>query len=107
MHSRARHHGHCLTPKDLPHPDSQGCACVPAGSSTIDVQQPGAAVGEAALLMAPIAALQTRLHELLAEWPDNPLLTQLLAICDRIQGESSTATTWKGTAHSLSCQLAQ
>ena len=55
-------------------------------SASVDVQRPWGAIGEAALVIGPLAALQRRLQELLAEWPDNPLLMQLLAVCSRIQG---------------------
>jgi midasin len=35
-------------------------------------------------LQAPVNAMQRRLQELLAEWPEHPLLDQLQAICNRI-----------------------
>ena len=51
------------------------------------MQQPWGAVREASLLLSSLAALQERLQDLLADWPDNALLVQLLAICHRIQGD--------------------
>ena len=50
----------------------------------MDIQQ--ACVEEAALLQRPVCALKARLAQLLAEWPDHPVLVQLLAICDRLTG---------------------
>ena len=42
---------------------------------------------EAGLLDEPLQAMQDRLHQLLAEWPENPILTQLLVLCQRLTGE--------------------
>ena len=42
---------------------------------------------EAVLLQGPVRGVRARLAELLAEWPDHPLLTQLAAIADRLLGE--------------------
>ncbi len=39
------------------------------------------------LLQGPVRAVRARLTELLAEWPDHPLLVQLAAIADRLLGE--------------------
>lgn len=50
----------------------------------MDIQQ--ACVEEAALLQGPVAALRARLAHLLQEWPEHPVLVQLLAICDRLTG---------------------
>lgn len=55
-----------------------------AAESLVDVQQP--CTVELELLIAPVQALQVRLEELLLEWPDNPLLEQLVAICKRLIG---------------------
>ena len=41
---------------------------------------------EAGLLDEPLQAMQDRLHQLLAEWPENPILTQLLVLCQRLTG---------------------
>ena len=45
------------------------------------------------LLQGPVRAVRTRLTELLAEWPDHPLLAQLAAIADRLLGECSVQLT--------------
>ena len=50
----------------------------------MDIQQ--ACVEEAALLQGPVSALKKRLHHLLQEWPEHPVLDQLLAICHRLTG---------------------
>ena len=47
----------------------------------------GSVVEEAVLLQGPVRGVRARLAELLAEWPDHPLLTQLAAIADRLLGE--------------------
>ena len=39
---------------------------------------------EARLLFAPVSKLVTRLHELLREFPEQPILEQLLGICRRL-----------------------
>lgn len=41
---------------------------------------------EAALLQGPVSALKKRLHSLLQEWLEHPVLDQLLAICHRLTG---------------------
>ena len=56
-----------------------GCA-----GDAVDIQQ--ACVEEAALLQGPVSALKKRLHHLLQEWPEHPVLDQLLAICHRLTG---------------------
>lgn len=40
------------------------------------------------LLEDPVNDMQQRVEYLLAEWPDNPLLLQLKAICKRLLGMS-------------------
>ena len=53
------------------------------------------------LLQGPVRGVRARLAELLAEWPDHPLLTQLAAIADRLLG---VAAYWGITfATSTSC----
>ena len=44
-------------------------------------------MSEVGLLDDPIQAMQTRLQQLLADWPENPILTQLLVLCQRLTGE--------------------
>ncbi len=56
----------------------------PAAGSAVDVQKP--CIAELELVIGPVQILQGRLRELLQEWPDNPLLEQLIAICDRLLG---------------------
>eukprot|EP00898_Chlorokybus_atmophyticus_P007316 jgi/Chlat1/7586/Chrsp63S07074 len=48
-------------------------------------------IREAALLVEPVIALVHRVRELLQEWQDNPLLLQLLAICERLLSMPLTA----------------
>ena len=50
----------------------------------VDIQQ--ACVEEAALLQGPVSAVKKRLQHLLQEWPEHPVLDQLLAICHRLTG---------------------
>lgn len=42
---------------------------------------------EVDLLDDPLQAMQARLQQLLADWPENPILTQLLVLCQRLTGE--------------------
>ena len=56
--------------------------------TALDVQQP--CTDELELLIAPITALLNRLRELLDQWPENPLLEQLTAICNRLLGMRHT-----------------
>ena len=56
----------------------------PSAEAAIDLQGP--VVEEAVLLQGPVRGVRARLAELLAEWPDHPLLTQLAAIADRLLG---------------------
>ena len=65
-------------------------AFLAATGTPVDVQRPHAAVGEASLVIPPLAAMQHRLQQLLSDWPEHPLLSQLVAICTRIQGTSFT-----------------
>lgn len=50
----------------------------------LDMQQP--AMEEVPLMLGPVSAVALRLNTLLEEWPDHPLLQQLLAICQRLSG---------------------
>lgn len=45
---------------------------------------------EVQLVAAPLAALVQRVQQLLEEFPDNPLLGQLLQLAGRIQGVLAT-----------------
>lgn len=51
----------------------------------VDTQQPS--VAEVKLIVAPVSALRSRVRQLLEDWPGNPLLEQLVAICGRLLGE--------------------
>ena len=42
---------------------------------------------EVGLLDEPLQAMQARLQQLLADWPENPILTQLLVLCQRLTGQ--------------------
>lgn len=55
----------------------------------VDVTLP--CVSEAALLLAPVGGVRSRLEELLAEWPEHPVLLQLHALCERIISLPPTA----------------
>ena len=44
----------------------------------------GGCAGEMVLVVAPVAATRARIANLLSEWPDHPLLSQLAEICDRV-----------------------
>lgn len=55
-----------------------------ASDKSVDVQQP--CVSELERLVHPVRDLQVRLAQLLEEWPENPLLEQLVAICNRLLG---------------------
>ena len=41
---------------------------------------------EVGLLDEPLQAMQARLQQLLAAWPENPILTPLLVLCQRLTG---------------------
>ena len=43
-------------------------------------------LAEMGLLEEPVFSMGQRVANLLAEWPDNPLLMQLKAICQRLLG---------------------
>lgn len=45
-----------------------------------------ACIEEAVLVQRPLLAVQSRLSELLEEWPDHPVLAQLSAIVARVLG---------------------
>lgn len=47
-------------------------------------------LAEAGLLEEPVAALRARLAQLLEDWPDHPILSQLVALCDRLTGAPRT-----------------
>lgn len=51
----------------------------------LDMEAPSLA--EAGLLEEPVQALAARLQELLDEWPEHPILSQLLLLCERLTGE--------------------
>lgn len=63
----------------------------------MDLQGP--VVSEAALLGAPVQGVTKRLGELLAEWPEHPILSQLQAICARLLGATRSN---RGQTHSRS-----
>ena len=56
------------------------------GEAEVDLNRPGRAVRETQLVTQPLAQLQQRVQQLLDEFPDNPLLTQLQQLARRIQG---------------------
>ncbi len=43
-------------------------------------------LAEAGLMEEPVQALRARLEQLMADWPDHPILCQLLVLCDRLVG---------------------
>lgn len=43
-------------------------------------------LAEAGLMEEPVQALHARLAQLLADWPEHPILSKLLALCDRLLG---------------------
>ncbi len=43
-------------------------------------------VAEAGLMEEPVQALRARLSQLLEDWPEHPILSQLLILCDRLLG---------------------
>ncbi len=51
-----------------------------------------ACVAEAGLLDEPVRALVARLRQLLEDWPEHPILTQLLNLCDRLTGDAPART---------------
>lgn len=59
----------------------------PAGAEAaapFDMEAPAPA--EAGLLEAPVQALEDRLQQLLADWPEHPILSQLATLCQRLTG---------------------
>ena len=50
----------------------------------VDMEKP--CMPEVSLLDEPLQAMQDRLRQLLADWPENPILTQLLVLCQRLTG---------------------
>ena len=62
-----------------------------------------ACAAETGLLDEPLQGMQGRLEQLLADWPDNPILTQLLALCARLAGERSACN----CTHVSVCQVHQ
>ena len=60
-----------------------------AGAPELTVDMAEACAAETGLLDEPLQGMQGRLGQLLADWPDNPILTQLLALCARLAGEHS------------------
>lgn len=63
----------------------------------------GQVVQETGLLAAPVRRVTARLAELLEEWPEHPILSQLAAICGRLTGEgmhgASNSRALKLTVH--------
>jgi hypothetical protein len=76
--------------------DAKSAAIVLAGAA-VDLQGP--VVEEAALLVAPVRGVRDRLAQLLAEWPEHPILAQLTAICDRLLGARRPAAGCSIVAH--------
>lgn len=64
----------CLKFKQLSHQSSK--------DASVDMQR--AVVEEAVLVRQPLVQLLARMRELLEEWPDHPVLTQLSAIAQRV-----------------------
>jgi hypothetical protein len=57
---------------------------------TFDMEK--ASVAEAGLLDEPVQLLRERLMQLLDEWPEHPILTQLVNLCNRLTGKASWAS---------------
>ncbi len=55
----------------------------------MDLQGP--VVEEVALLAAPVRGVAARMAQLLQEWPEHPILSQLAAICARLLGKGPAA----------------
>ena len=62
---------------------------IAGGEAQVDINKPGAAVQETQMVAQPLAQLLQRVAQLLDEFPDNPLLTQLRQLATRIQGAHS------------------
>ena len=59
---------------------------ITGSAESVDMEKP--CMPEAGLLDEPLQAMQDpRLRQLLADWPENPILTQLLVLCQRLTGE--------------------
>jgi len=74
----------------------------------VDLQCP--VVEETALLVAPVRGVAARLVQLLEEWPEHPILSQLAAICGRLLGGGLAVTMCCQPANLCShadCQSAQ
>ena len=65
----------------------------------MDVHSQGAAGQEVQLVNVPLAALAQRVRQLLHDFPENPLLEQLLQLAARVQGvcqaSSCSALSWR------------
>jgi hypothetical protein len=53
-------------------------------ATALDLNAPGGHAGEMALLQEPVTAAKLRLAELLDEWPEHPILSQLHTIASRL-----------------------
>ena len=53
-------------------------------ATALDLNAPGGHAGEMALLQEPVTAAKLRLAELLDEWPEHPILSQLHMIASRL-----------------------
>ncbi|KAK3265915.1 hypothetical protein CYMTET_25433 [Cymbomonas tetramitiformis] len=62
----------------------------------IDLNAAGRHVGEMTLLRLPVQDTRARLHTLLKEWPEHPMLEQLELICSRLLALPATAPLKQG-----------
>jgi hypothetical protein len=62
---------------------------------------------EAVLLQEPVVAMARRLHTLLTEFPDHPVLAQLAAICTRLMALSLSTTPLKTALTGLELLLSR
>jgi hypothetical protein len=69
--------------------EEEDAASAEAAGASVDLQRPF--VEETALMQGPVAAVAARCSALLDEWPEHPLLTQLVAICERLLALPVTA----------------
>lgn len=69
----------------------------------VDLQGP--VVEETALLVAPVRGVAARLAQLLEEWPEHPILSQLAAICGRLLGGGLAVTVLSACKTLLTCRL--
>ena len=67
---------------------STHCIAIAGREAAFDMEKPSLA--EAGLMEEPVQALRARLAQLLADWPDHPILAQLLVLCDRLLGDHHT-----------------